>query len=307
MTRRQGNRWSPVGNEAGTETSDDTGADPLGQRCLDIRERGEGFLDVMSSRAGEAHQLGGAVRGVLGLLHQAQLLELSDHLVHRLPRDVQSPCQLDGAGPTAVEMGEEHRLRPAHRGTVTSCQGEPQALVEPAETSEKDAGEVRLGHRVKLLDALGPSPVVSRHLTPRGDDVTLTTTVVAETIDVPPDVVAQDLADPTTHPEWATEFFAGPVEPTSDGDFAATVPMMGGLVRLRVEAHPALGVVDLYLAPEGAPFGPPLPIRVVPNGDGADVLFTLARFPGTSDEAWARGIDSMRRELSRLRRRLEAR
>lgn len=136
--------------------------------------------------------------------------------------------------------------------------------------------------------------------------MTLPTTVVTETIDAPPDVVAADLADPTTHPEWATEFYAGPVEATSEGDFTATVPRMGGPVRLRVDADPKLGVIDLYLAPEGAPFGPPLPIRVVPNGDGADVLFTLARFPGITDEDWEGGIDSMQRELAGLKHRLEA-
>jgi hypothetical protein len=51
------------------------------------------------------------------------------------------------------------------------------------------------------------------------------------TVDTPVVKVAADLADPTTHPEWATEFYAGPV-------------------------------------------------RLVPNGDGVDVLWTLARFPG---------------------------
>ena len=57
----------------------------------------------------------------------------------------------------------------------------------------------------------------------------------------------------------------------------------------------------MFLAPLGAPFGPPLPVRVVPNGDGCDVLFTLARFPGQDDETWDSGLASMRRELEQLR------
>ncbi len=63
---------------------------------------------------------------------------------------------------------------------------------------------------------------------------------------------------------------------------------------------------DLYLPPEGKPFGPPLPVRVVPNGDGADVLWTLARFPGTPDRAWADALGSMERELDTFRARHES-
>ena len=47
-------------------------------------------------------------------------------------------------------------------------------------------------------------------------------------------------------------------------------------------------------------------MRVVPNGDGCDVLFTLARFPGTPDEAWEEGLASMQRELENLKARHEA-
>ena len=134
---------------------------------------------------------------------------------------------------------------------------------------------------------------------------TFTSSTLAITIDAPLEQVAADLADPTSHPEWATEFFSGPVVPTPDGEFRATVPRMGGDVRLRVDTDRACGRVDLYLAPLDAPYGPPLPIRVVPNGDGCDVLFTLNRFPGTPDEAWEEGLTSMRRELENLRSRYE--
>ena len=85
----------------------------------------------------------------------------------------------------------------------------------------------------------------------------------------------------------------------------STIPTMGGPVRVHIDADPACGRIDMALAPGDAPFGPPLPIRVIPNGDGVDVLFTLTRFPGQPDEEWGAGLEGMRRELENLRRRHE--
>jgi hypothetical protein len=134
---------------------------------------------------------------------------------------------------------------------------------------------------------------------------TLQTQTVTVTIDAPLVQVAADLADPTTHPSWATDFYAGPVRPAGGGDFTAPVPMMGGEVRHRIDADISRGILDLYFAPPGAPYGPPIPVRLVPNGDGVDVLWTLARFPGVSDQAWQQGLAAMARELHALKRRHE--
>ena len=49
----------------------------------------------------------------------------------------------------------------------------------------------------------------------------------------------------------------------------------------------------------------PIPVRLVPNGDGVDVLWTLARFPGVTDQAWQQGLAAMVRELQALKRRHE--
>jgi hypothetical protein len=135
---------------------------------------------------------------------------------------------------------------------------------------------------------------------------TLHTHTLTVTINAPLVKVAADLADPTTHPSWATEFYAGPVRPTAGGDFIAPVPMMGGQVRHRIDADIARGILDLYFAPQGAAYGPPIPVRLVPNSDGVDVLWTLARFPGVSDQAWQQGLAAMARELQALKRRHEA-
>ena len=136
---------------------------------------------------------------------------------------------------------------------------------------------------------------------------TLQTSTVSVTIDAPFERVVADLADGSTHPEWATRFFDGPATRREDRTFDVRVPSMGGPARMSVESMPERGVIDLLLAPAGAPFGPPLPIRVVPNGTGVDVLFTLARFPGMTDEQWQEGLAGMVAELDSLKARHERR
>lgn len=118
--------------------------------------------------------------------------------------------------------------------------------------------------------------------------------------------VAADLADPATHPSWAHRFFSGPTIPgPAPGEVLVTVPMMGGTVRYKVDADETRGLFDLFLAPQGAPFGPPIPVRLIRNGDGVDVLWTLARMPGTPDAAWQAGLAAMSEELQALKARHE--
>ena len=134
---------------------------------------------------------------------------------------------------------------------------------------------------------------------------TLETATVSVTIDAPPETVSADIADPSSHPEWATEFFSGTAEDKGDGTWQMNVPRMGGPVLMRIEGDTTQGVIDMYLAPLGAPFGSPLPVRVVPNGDGSDVLFTLTRLPNQTDQEWTGGLESMERELENLKTRHE--
>lgn len=134
---------------------------------------------------------------------------------------------------------------------------------------------------------------------------TLITQTVSVTIDAAPAQVSADLMEAESHPEWGTEFFSGGAEDLGDGSWRVNIPMMGGEARMRIDGDEALGVIDMYLAPEGVPFGAPLPVRVVPNGDGADVLFTLTRFPQQTDEEWEAGVASMGRELINLKERHE--
>ncbi len=135
---------------------------------------------------------------------------------------------------------------------------------------------------------------------------TLETATVTVTIDAPLETVSADIADPSSHLEWATEFFSGSAEDKGDGTWQMNVARMGGPVLMRIDGDTALGVIDMYLAPVGAPFGAPLPVRVIPNGGGSDVLFTLTRFPDQTDQEWNEGLRSMKRELGNLKTRHES-
>jgi hypothetical protein len=117
------------------------------------------------------------------------------------------------------------------------------------------------------------------------------------------------LANAENHPLWGTEFFAGEAEQIHDaafpGEVRVTVPAMGGRARMYVFSDNENGIIDLYLAPGDAPYGDPLPVRVIPNGTGSDVLFTLARTPGQPHAAWEEGLASMRSELEKLKALME--
>lgn len=138
---------------------------------------------------------------------------------------------------------------------------------------------------------------------------TAITDTVRVTIDAPLADVTSFLATAENHPLWGTEFFTGEAEQINPaafpGEVRVTVPAMGGKARMYVVADNANGIIDLYLAPGDAPYGDPLPVRVIRNGTGSDVLFTLARMPGQPDAAWEEGVAAMQRELEKLKALLE--
>ena len=87
-------------------------------------------------------------------------------------------------------------------------------------------------------------------------------------------------ADPAHLPEWAAGL-------TDD---------------VRVTFVPAndLGVLDHEVTlPDGTSFTAPM--RVLPDGDGCEVVFTLRRAPGTTDEAFGADADAVRADLETLR------
>lgn len=77
-----------------------------------------------------------------------------------------------------------------------------------------------------------------------------------------------------------------------------------GPIRLRFAPRNEFGVLDHWVRPEGLP-EVYVPMRVVPNGDGAVVVFTLFRQPGMTDEQFAADAAWVEKDLAALKEALE--
>jgi hypothetical protein len=101
-------------------------------------------------------------------------------------------------------------------------------------------------------------------------------------------------------PRWATSFVRS-IRKTAEGWVADTSE---GAMGFEFAAKNEFGVLDQIVRP--APGIEILvPIRVVPNGDGAEVIFTLIQFPGMSDEKFSRDSGMVERDLKTLKTVLE--
>ena len=102
-------------------------------------------------------------------------------------------------------------------------------------------------------------------------------------------------------PRWASGLGSGLVK--QGEEWRAEGP--DGPIRIRVSAPNALGVADHWvITASGAEIA--VPIRVMPNGSGAEVALTLFRQPGMTDEVFARDAAWVARDLVTLKSLLEA-
>ena len=113
-------------------------------------------------------------------------------------------------------------------------------------------------------------------------------------IDRDPTAVYRFVADLANFPTWATSFCQS-ISQTRDGWLARTPQ---GPVAIRLAQPNAFGVLDHYVTPAG---GNELyvPLRVVANGTGSEVVFTLFRLPGMTSEAYAADAALVEQDLSR--------
>ncbi|MFC3226108.1 polyketide cyclase [Marinibaculum pumilum] len=108
-------------------------------------------------------------------------------------------------------------------------------------------------------------------------------------------------AEPRNMPRWASGLGAGLRH--EEGAWIADGPE--GPVRVRFSERNPFGVLDhrVVLAPGVEIL---VPMRVLPNGDGAEVQLVLFRQPGVTDERFAADADWVARDLDALKRLLEA-
>ena len=99
-------------------------------------------------------------------------------------------------------------------------------------------------------------------------------------IDVPPQVVLDLVADPTELPRWAPAF-ARAVRPA--GGERWFVDTGEDEVRVRVRVSRELGTVDFLMADAPEELGIGAFARVVPNGGGSELIFTRFHSDSTSE------------------------
>lgn len=118
----------------------------------------------------------------------------------------------------------------------------------------------------------------------------------------PPSDVYEFASDPRHLARWAAELARSEVKP--DGDhWVADAPF--GQVRVRFAGRNPFGVMDHDVElPTGITVHNPM--RVIPNGEGSEFVFTLIRQPGMSDGQFADDAAAVRSDLQRLKVLLEA-
>jgi hypothetical protein len=121
-------------------------------------------------------------------------------------------------------------------------------------------------------------------------------------IERPADAVYAFVADPANLPRWATAFC---VSVRRSGD-EWIVETPAAPVRIAFAAPNALGVVDhvVTVSPELEVFSP---MRIIANGSGSEVVFTLFQRAGMSDAEFSDDAALVQQDLETLKRVMEER
>ena len=124
---------------------------------------------------------------------------------------------------------------------------------------------------------------------------------VSELIDRPAAEVYEYASDPANLPNWAPGL--GSSVENVDGQWF--VETESGRVGVAFAERNKYGVLDHDVT---LPSGEIIynPMRVVPNGDGCEVVFSVRRLPDMSDDDFARDAGLVQADLTRLKHVLEA-
>jgi hypothetical protein len=106
---------------------------------------------------------------------------------------------------------------------------------------------------------------------------------------------------PENFPLWASGL--GNTLKKVNGEWIAETQQ--GQVRIRFSQRNGFGILDHWVSPEpGQEIY--IPMRVIANGSGSELVFTLFRLPGMSDQRFAADAEWVMRDLAALKDLLEA-
>lgn len=127
--------------------------------------------------------------------------------------------------------------------------------------------------------------------------MTLESMHIAQTIGAKEKEVYDYASDPQNLPHWASGLSQTEIR-EENGKWTADSPM--GKVEIKFCEKNSFGVLDHYVTiPSGETFYNPL--RVMANQDGSEVVFTLYRWPGMSDEDFKKDAETIRKDLNALK------
>ena len=127
---------------------------------------------------------------------------------------------------------------------------------------------------------------------------------VSAYIDRRPAEVYAFASDPRNLPRWAAGLTRSEIQKDGDDEWIADAPF--GRVRVKFAPQNSFGVMDHDVTlPSGVTVHNPM--RVVPNGEGSEFVFTLIRRPGMTDAELASDKAAVERDLNTLKNLLEHR
>ena len=123
---------------------------------------------------------------------------------------------------------------------------------------------------------------------------------ISLSINRPADEVYEFASNPENLPKWAAGL-SGSIKNVK-GDWIAESPM--GRVKVQFADKNKSGILDHDVTlPSGVKFYNPM--RVFPNNDGSELIFTLYRRPDMSDKMFAEDAEAVTRDLEKLKTLLE--
>jgi len=124
---------------------------------------------------------------------------------------------------------------------------------------------------------------------------------ISVSINHPADQVYEFASNPENLPKWAAGL-SGSIK-NMNGDWIAESPM--GRVKVEFAARNNLGVLDHDVTlPSGAKVYNPM--RVFPNNDGSELIFTLYLRPDMSEKMFAEDAEAVTRDLEMLKTLIES-
>jgi carbon monoxide dehydrogenase subunit G len=127
--------------------------------------------------------------------------------------------------------------------------------------------------------------------------------VLTISIAAPAATVYAFISDPRRIPEWATGLGSAPT-PLPDGAWRVETPV--GAMRVTFAPKNEYGVADHVVTPlSGKGAAVDVPLRVIVNGSGSEVMLTLFRQPEMTDAQFAGDAALVEADLARLKQVIE--